>query len=129
MAARRDRYVYFRHIRSVPFCAAPPINRPHSMTADVDLLDAAPRGVLLWQATAAGGYSFYVQAARLRYVHNYLGRQLYRSPRPSPSQPVSTAFGSSSSRPATWSSGTSEAPVDTFSSTSTTIWLAQKASP
>ena len=33
-------------------------------------------GVLLSQGTAAGGYSFYVKDGKLRYVHNYVGRQL-----------------------------------------------------
>jgi arylsulfatase len=32
--------------------------------------------VLLSQGTAAGGYSFYVKDGKLRYVHNYVGRQL-----------------------------------------------------
>ena len=32
--------------------------------------------MLLSQGTAAGGYSFYVKDGKLRYVHNYVGRQL-----------------------------------------------------
>jgi hypothetical protein len=32
--------------------------------------------VLLSQGTAAGGYSFFIKDGKLRYVHNYVGRQL-----------------------------------------------------
>ena len=52
------------------------LNRPHSITADVEIPEAGAEGVLLSQGTAAGGYSFYVKDGKLRYVHNYVGRQL-----------------------------------------------------
>ena len=52
------------------------LNRPHSITADVEIPAEGAEGVLLSQGTAAGGYSFFVKDGKLRYVHNYVGRQL-----------------------------------------------------
>jgi len=79
VAAPRDRYVYFPHTQSVPFFAAPrTLNRPHAITADVEIPETGAEGVLLCQGTAAGGYSLFVKDARLHYVHNYVGRALYR---------------------------------------------------
>jgi arylsulfatase len=77
IALPRDRYVYKPNTQSVPNFAAPRVlNRPHSITADVDIPEQGAEGVLLSQGTAAGGYSFYVMDGKLRYVHNYVGRQL-----------------------------------------------------
>jgi arylsulfatase A-like enzyme len=71
----RDRFVYRPNTQSVPFNAAPRVlNRPHSITAVVDIPDSGAEGVLLCQGTAAGGYSFYVKDGRLHYVHNYVAR-------------------------------------------------------
>jgi arylsulfatase A-like enzyme len=77
IALPRDRYVYRPNTQSVPNFAAPKVlNRPHSITADVEIPEEGAEGVLLSQGTAAGGYSFYVKDGKLRYVHNYVGRQL-----------------------------------------------------
>jgi len=79
-AARpRDRYVYRPNTQSIPYSAAPRLlNRPHSITADVDLSERGAEGVLLSQGTAAGGFSLFIQDGRLHYVHNYVGRALYK---------------------------------------------------
>jgi arylsulfatase len=78
VAPPRDRYVYRPNTQSVPFFAAPRVlNRPHSITADVDIPDGRAEGVLLCQGSAAGGYSFFVKDGKLRYVHNYVGRSLF----------------------------------------------------
>ena len=53
------------------------LNRPHSITANVEIPDDGAEGVLLSQGTAAGGYSLYVKDGRLHYVHNYVGRSLH----------------------------------------------------
>jgi arylsulfatase A-like enzyme len=77
IALPRDSYTYLPNTQSVPNFAAPRVlNRPHSITADVEIPEAGAEGVLLSQGTAAGGYSFYVKDGKLRYVHNYVGRQL-----------------------------------------------------
>jgi arylsulfatase len=74
----RDRYVYRPNTQSVPFNAAPRVlNRPHSITASVEIPEGGAEGVLLSQGTAAGGYSLFVKDGKLHYVHNYVGRALY----------------------------------------------------
>jgi arylsulfatase A-like enzyme len=74
----RDSYVYRPGTQSVPFFAAPRVlNRPHSIAADVEIPDDGAEGVLLCQGTAAGGYSLYIKEGKLRYVHNYVGRELF----------------------------------------------------
>jgi arylsulfatase len=78
VARPRDRYVYRPNTQSIPFNAGPRVlNRPHSITASVELPEDGAEGVLLCQGTAAGGYSFYVKDQRLHYVHNYVGRGLH----------------------------------------------------
>jgi len=78
-APLRDRYTFYPGTQSLPFFAAPRVlNRPHSITASVEIPPGGAEGVLLCQGTAAGGYSFFVKDGRLQYVHNYLGRQLMR---------------------------------------------------
>ncbi|MGY1668747.1 sulfatase-like hydrolase/transferase [Geodermatophilus sp. SYSU D00696] len=87
-APARSRYTYIPNTQSVPFFAGPRVlNRPHSITARVEIPEGGAEGVLLSQGTAAGGYSFFVQDGRLHYVHNYVGRSFHRvsSPEPVPS--------------------------------------------
>jgi arylsulfatase len=63
----------------VPFFAGPRVlNRPHSIIAAVEIPDDGAEGVLICQGTAAGGYSFFVKDGKVRYVHNYVGRALYK---------------------------------------------------
>ena len=77
IALPRDRYTYLPNTQSVPNFAAPKVlNRPHSITADVEIPPEGAEGVLLSQGTAAGGYSFYVKDGKLHYAHNYVGRQI-----------------------------------------------------
>ena len=77
IAAPRDRFVYYPDTQSVPFFAgARVLNRPHSITADVEIPEAGAEGVLLAQGTAAGGFTFYVKDRRLHYTHNWVGREL-----------------------------------------------------
>ena len=78
IALPRDRYTYLPNTQSIPNFAAPRVlNRPHSITASVEIPDGGAEGVLLSQGTAAGGYTFYIQDGKLRYAHNYVGRQLF----------------------------------------------------
>ncbi len=77
-APARDQYVYRPNTQSVPFFAAPKVlNRPHSITADIEIPADGAEGVLLCQGTAAGGFSFFIKDGKLRYVHNYVGRQVF----------------------------------------------------
>ena len=78
VAVPRDSYTYLPGTQSVPFFAAPRVlNRPHSITAEVEIPAGGAEGVLLCQGTAAGGYSLFVKDGKLRYVHNYVGRAVY----------------------------------------------------
>ena len=78
IAAPRNQYVYRPGTQPVPFFAGPRVlNRPHSITAEVEIPEGGAEGVLLSQGSSAGGYSFYVQGGKLHYVHNYLSRGLY----------------------------------------------------
>ena len=75
----RDSYTYRPNTQSVPFNAAPRVlNRPHSITADVEVPTGGAEGVLLCQGTAAGGYSLFIKDGKLQYVHNYVGRAVYK---------------------------------------------------
>ncbi len=78
VAAARDHYTYRPGTQSVPYFAAPKIlNRPHAITADVDIPDGGAEGVLLCQGSGMGGWSFYVKDGRLHYTHNYVNRARY----------------------------------------------------
>ena len=75
----RRRYVYWPLGAVVPETVAANLrNRPHTITAVVDVLtddgSVPAEGVLLAMGTALGGWSFQVHGGRLRYVHNYLGK-------------------------------------------------------
>ena len=77
IAAPRDSFVYYPDTQSVPFFAgARVLNRPHSITADVEIPEEGAEGVLLAQGTAAGGFTLYVKDRRLHYTHNWVGREL-----------------------------------------------------
>jgi len=78
VALPRDHYTYRPRTQSIPYFASPHVlNRPHAITATVEIPAGGAQGVLLCQGTAAGGYSFFLQDGHLRYVHNYVGRELY----------------------------------------------------
>ena len=53
--------MYFPNTQSVPYFAAPELlNRPHSITADVEIPDDGAEGVLLCQGAVPGGYSLFM---------------------------------------------------------------------
>ena len=108
----RTSYIYRPDTQSVPFFAGPRVlNRPHSITADVEIPDGGAEGVLLCQGTAAGGYSL------LRQGRPAALRPQLRRPQPAPassspeplSRPARTSSASSSSRPASRTSPTARA--------------------
>jgi hypothetical protein len=74
----RTRYTYYQDTQTVPWYASVHVlNRPHSITADVEIPRGGAEGVLLCQGTGSGGYAFYVKDGKLKYVHNYVSRELY----------------------------------------------------
>ena len=79
IALPRDSYTYLPNTQSVPFFAAPRVlNRPHSITADVEIPDGRRRG-----RAAVPGHRrrrllvLSSRTASCDYVHNYVGRQLF----------------------------------------------------
>jgi len=78
IAVSRDRYVLYPGTQSIPAGAAPKIlNRPFSVTAEVDIPREGAEGVLLSMGGNDGGISFYVRDGKLCFVHNYVAVELY----------------------------------------------------
>jgi arylsulfatase len=78
IAAARNRYTYRPGTQTVPFAVGPKVlNRPHAITAEVDIPAGGAEGVLLCQGTGVGGWTFYVADGKLHYVHNYVRRARY----------------------------------------------------
>ena len=74
----RTRYSFRPGTQVVPAAVGPRVlNRPHSVTADVEIPSGGAQGVLLCQGTGSGGWSLYVKDNRLHYVHNYVNRAMY----------------------------------------------------
>jgi arylsulfatase len=69
-------------------------NRPHSITANVELTEEGAEGVLLAHGNRHGGYSFYIKDGYLHHVHNYLGLERFtvRSPDPVPTGEVELRY-------------------------------------
>ena len=88
VAEPRDHYVFRPGTQGVPFFAGPRVlNRPHAITADVEIsADRGDDGVLLSQGSGIGGWSLYLSGGRFHYAHNYVGQAVYRvvSPEPVP---------------------------------------------
>ena len=77
IAVNRNRYVLYPGTQSIPAGAAPKIlNRPYSITAEVDIPEKGAEGVLLSMGGNDGGISFYVQDGKLCFVHNYVAVEL-----------------------------------------------------
>jgi arylsulfatase len=78
IAADRTSYTYYPRTQEVPAnAAARIINRPHSITADVEIPKGGAEGVLISQGGIDGGYSFYVKDGKLQYLYNYVARTFY----------------------------------------------------
>jgi arylsulfatase A-like enzyme len=78
IAVDRTSYVFYQGTQGVPvYATVNVLNRPHSITADVDIPEGGAEGVLLSQGGNDGGFSFYVQDGKLCYAYNYVGLKLY----------------------------------------------------
>ena len=76
---QRHRYVYYPGMAAVPEAAAVNVrNRSHTIIATVTVPSGGAEGVLAAQGSLLGGWSFYVQHGRLRYVHNFVGLEEHR---------------------------------------------------
>jgi arylsulfatase len=79
ITADRSQYVFYPNLSVVPIGSTPPIfNRPHSITADVEIPSGGAEGVLIAQGGVSGGFVMYVKNKKLHYIHNYLGLEEYQ---------------------------------------------------
>jgi arylsulfatase len=78
IAQDRDRYVYYPGTQEVPANSAPRIlNRPHTITAVVDIPAGGAEGVLVSQGGVDGGFSLFVKDGKLRYSYNYVAERRF----------------------------------------------------
>jgi arylsulfatase A-like enzyme len=78
IAIDRKASTYFPDTQTIPTNACPNVlNRPHSITAEVEIPKGGAEGVLLSAGDVQGGYSFYIQKGKLLYVYNYVGSSYY----------------------------------------------------
>jgi arylsulfatase len=74
----RQHYVYRPDTQVVPDGVAPRLlNRPHSITAQVEIADSGAEGVLLSLGGVAGGFAYFVKDGKLHYVLNYVGAEQF----------------------------------------------------
>jgi arylsulfatase len=75
----RSQYTFYPGLSVVPIGNTPMVfNRPHSITAEVEIPAGGSEGVLLAQGGIAGGYVFYIKDNKLHYLHNYLGLEEFK---------------------------------------------------
>jgi arylsulfatase A-like enzyme len=73
IAPARTTYTLYPSTQMVPVNAGPIVlNRPHSITADVEIPKEGAEGALLSAGDVEGGFSFYMQDGKLHYVYNYV---------------------------------------------------------
>jgi arylsulfatase len=72
----RSTFIYYPGTAAVPEnVAVKVLNRPHSITAEVEIPKGGGEGVLLCHGSNSGGYSLFVKDAKLHYTHNYVGAE------------------------------------------------------
>ena len=77
IAVGRTSYTFYPGTQEVPVNAAANVmNRPYSITADVEIAEG-DEGVLISQGGIDGGYSLYVQDGRLQHLYNYVARTYF----------------------------------------------------
>jgi arylsulfatase len=78
IAVARKSYTLYPGTSMVPPAAGPNVmNRPHAITADVEIPKGGAEGCLLSAGDVQGGFALYVQAGKLHYVYNYVGSQFF----------------------------------------------------
>ena len=79
LAKDRRTYVYYPHTQAVPAGQAVHVlNRPHTITADVEIPAGGAEGVLLSMGGVDGGFTFFVKDGRLHYTYNYVAADYFR---------------------------------------------------
>ncbi|UCF28824.1 MAG: sulfatase-like hydrolase/transferase, partial [Chloroflexota bacterium] len=79
VAKPRNSYTFYPDLSVVHPQVAPLVfNRPHSITAEVEIPVGGAEGILLAQGGVSGGYVFYIKDDKLIYIHNYLGLEEFK---------------------------------------------------
>jgi arylsulfatase A-like enzyme len=79
IAVDRTRYTYYPGTQEVPPNATPRIlNRPHTITALVEVPEDGAEGVLVSQGGVDGGFTFFLQGGKLCYAYNYVADQYFQ---------------------------------------------------
>jgi arylsulfatase len=72
----RKKYTYFPHTSAVPEpVAAKVLNRPHSITAHLDIPKGGAEGVIVAMGSSLGGYVLFIQGRKVHYAYNYVASQ------------------------------------------------------
>ncbi|MFD2246459.1 arylsulfatase [Pontibacter ruber] len=72
LTENRETYVYYPDTQVIPpNVAVNVLNRPHSITAKVEIPEGGAEGVLLSHGGNTGGYSLFIKNKKLCHVHNY----------------------------------------------------------
>ncbi len=72
----REKYRYYPGTATVPGkVAVNVLNRPHSITASVEIPQGGAEGVVISQGGSSGGYSLFIKNKKLHYAYNYVGSQ------------------------------------------------------
>jgi arylsulfatase len=70
----RKKYKYYPGTSVIPGkVAANILNRPHSITAHVEIPKGGAEGVVVSHGGSSGGYSLFIKNKRLHYAYNYVG--------------------------------------------------------
>ena len=78
IAVDRTSYTYYPHTQPVSASAgANCMNRPHSITADVEIPEEGAEGVIFSHGGSDGGYSLYLKDGKLHFVHNYVAKEYF----------------------------------------------------
>jgi hypothetical protein len=79
IAADRERYIYYPGTQVVPSNSAPRVlNRPHSISVELEVPEGGADGVLFSMGGNDGGFAFYVMDGTLTYGYNYVADTYYR---------------------------------------------------
>jgi arylsulfatase A-like enzyme len=72
----RRKYTYFPHTSAVPekACAAV-LNRPHSITARLEIPKGGAEGVIVAMGSGSGGYALVIHNKKMHYIYNYVATQ------------------------------------------------------
>jgi arylsulfatase len=75
----RQQFVYYPGGAPIAFAAAPKLyNRPHSITADVNIPVSGAEGILITQGSRNAGFALLVKDGHLHYIHNYVGLEKFQ---------------------------------------------------